>query len=147
MPIGSVELRLPVGGDFSQDNTGDLVLDIDAYSNPAATIARQYRLILSNPRLFDAENNPISVSDDPFYPNYGSGARAEVGEMQGQALTAAIGARIAAAEAVEPDIAPIPAPIISVTQIDYNTIEVDISVVSVTGEIITVPPLAITVGG
>src|SRR5579875_2187933 len=104
MPLGSTEVALPCGGDFTQQPNGDLVLVTDTLDVPAATIQRIARLILTNARTFDGYGNPVGRADDPLHPDWGSSARAMVGEPYTGAFVQALTAKILAALAADPSI-------------------------------------------
>jgi hypothetical protein len=136
------------GGDFSVDATGDLVLATDILNAPTATQQRIYRLLMTNPRFFDANNNPISFPGDLFASTYGSGIRALVGQMITPQLTALIQTQIVNALMSDPTIARSPAPVVTVTNVGSNTIQVSLTCTAVTGEVVTIPSFNLsTLGG
>lgn len=146
MPIGSVEIALPPLGDISQLSNGDLQLVADSPNVPAATIQRLTRLILTNARITDATSGITSMPDDLFNPSWGATIRGFVGApidaninvMQGQILKAL---------AKDPDISNVPAPMVLISQINAVTVGVQITCYALTGELITVPSLAIRISG
>jgi hypothetical protein len=135
------------GGDFEIDATGDVVLATDIQNAPLATQQRLYRLIMTNPRLFDAFGNPISYPNDLFAPDYGAGVRALTGQMITPALTSAIQSHIMDALASDPTVAATPAPVVTVAQAANNTVQVSVICTAVTGELITVPSFPLPISG
>jgi hypothetical protein len=136
------------GGDLSVDVTGDLVLAQDVLNDPTATQQRIYRLLMTNPRFFDDNNNPISFSNDLFAPAYGAGIRAQVGQMITPQLTSRIQYQIANALNSDPTIARSPAPVVTVTNVGSNTVQVSLTCTAVTGEVVTIPSFNLsTLGG
>lgn len=145
MPIGSVEIALPAGGDFSVMANGDLqlVADVPTVSPPAATTQRLIRLILSNARNVSQTDGIVSMPDDLFNPEWGASVRAAVGDPINATLTSTIQSRILKALALDPDIAASPAPVVTVQQTGITTVTVSVECSALTGELITIPSLAI----
>lgn len=126
-------------GDFEIDATGDVVLVQDVQNNPAATQQRLYRLLMTNPRLFDGSGNPISSGDDIFAPDYGAGVRALTGQMITPAFITSLQAHILKGLATDPGVAADPPPTVTITNVGNNIVQVDVSCNSITGEIVTLP--------
>jgi len=101
------------GADISIGPTGDFVVIQDTPGNPAASLQRLTRIILTNPIGFDAYGNGISRPDDIFNPWLGSGARAAIGQPLTPALAAWLQNNILAAIAADSNFATSPAPVVT----------------------------------
>lgn len=101
----ATELALLYGGDLSLAPNSDLQLSQDTLDEPQATYERVLRVVLTNPITTDASGNPLVRPDDLFHVNFGSGARAAIGEPFTPALVKAVNARITAALNDDPYIA------------------------------------------
>lgn len=130
-------------GDFEIDATGDVVLVQDVQNSPLATQQRLYRLLMTNPRLFDGSGNPISSGDDLFAPDWGAGVRALTGQMITDAFTTDIQTHVLDALASDPGVAQDPAPAVTVTSVGNNTVLVSVTCTAVTGEIVTLPSFSL----
>lgn len=144
---GAVELDLAAGlgwgGDLALTATGDLLKVVDTPTSVAATTQRLARIILTNPTLLDGYGNPIGRPDDIFNPQFGSGARALIGEAITPQLISAMQTRILAAIAADPGIATNPAPSV-VVQTDGTgdgLLYVSVTCYTIVGQIITLPSL------
>lgn len=140
---GNVEVSLTAGGDFSLASNGDLVLAVDVPNDPAATEQRIIRLILTNPRIQLADGQ-FTTPDDICNTDYGSGARALVGQPITDSLERAFQARIFKALSEDPTIASSPVPTVLVTRTGTYTVSVSIKCFAVTGEVIVIPSLALS---
>lgn len=140
---GNVEVSLPAGGDFSLQPNGDLVLVIDVPNVVEATKQRIIRLILTNPRLQLADGQ-FTNPDDICNVNYGSGARALVGQPITDALERTLQARVFKGLSDDPTIASSPLPTVSVERTGTYTISVSVTCYAVTGEVIVIPSLALS---
>lgn len=148
MPIGSVEIDLPAGGDFSQQSNGDLVLVQDTPLGAAATTQRIIRLILTNARIVYPDGT-ASPPDDKVNTTWGSSARARIGQPLTNALIGGLQSDVLSAINADPAITQIPAPTVNVTrapQFGPFAVLLDVRCETVTGEIITIPSLSLTLG-
>lgn len=147
---GSVEFSISeggYGGDFELDPvTSDLLLVIDQPGNPAATLQRLTRLLLTNPRPRDVDQNAIGLPDDLFHPDYGAGLGAAVGENFTPQLVNGMKARILAALANDPYISITPKPIVTISQ-SGALLTVSLSCYTVLGDPIVITQLPISGGG
>jgi phage baseplate assembly protein W len=127
--------------------TGDLLVLIDTPGNPAASLQRLARIILTNPTIRDAYGNPIGPPDDIFNPTFGSGARELIGQPLTGALVAELQGRIIAAIALDPNFATNPAPAVQVYTNGTNgadgRIYVAVQCSTVSGQIFTLPAMAL----
>jgi hypothetical protein len=121
--------------------TGDFLVLVDTPTDPAASIQRLNRIVLTDPLSYDADNNPAGRPDDLFNPWFGSGVRVAVGRPLTSALTAWIQNHVIAAIAADPNFSTIPAP--SVTPYVDGTgdgqILLSITVSTMTGVIVVQP--------
>lgn len=147
MPIGSVEIALPAGGDFTLLPNGDLLLIADSQATPSATKQRVIRLILTNARVTNSTTGAVSMPDDLFNPSWGATVRPSVGAPVDANLTSLIQSQIQLALALDPDISQVPAPIVTVVQSAITTVTVSVECTALTGELITIPSLAIPISG
>ena len=149
-PIGSTEIWLTPGGDFVQQENGDLLLAQDTAFTSDATIQRIQRLLLTNARLVSENGTPISAPGDLFNPNYGASLPALVDQPVTQAFINQLQARIQSALTTDPTISQNPAPSVSVSQTDPGTgqvsttsVFVTISAQTVAGQTVVVPSFPI----
>lgn len=145
--MGSVEVALPWGGDFSLDATGDLLLVQDGDGKYPALQQRIIQMLLTSPQLTDAAGNGIAGSaDDMFNPDTGAGLRRAIGNVENNALLSQIESRMLEGLAQEPDIAPYPAP-----QIEFivypNGIVCTITANTIDGQVLPLPPIPLTPDG
>lgn len=148
MPVGSVEIALPAGGDFSQTPNGDLALVQDTATGTAATTQRIIRMILSNARVLLASGQ-YSMPDDKVNSTFGSNARASVGQPLTSSLRGQLQAQIFDGLASMAEVASVPAPSVNVTaapQFGLYAVLVNVQCQTVTGEIVTIPSLSLTLG-
>lgn len=134
---GSVEWSIGqggYGGDLEQDPiTGDIKLVVDTVGNPAATLQRITRLILTTPRAFDSNLVAYGSGDDPVNPDYGGGLGASVGENFTPRLENAIAGAIKDGLALDPYIAPSPLPTVSVASPSRGAMIVSVTCSDVLG--------------
>lgn len=135
------------GGDLALTPTGDLLKVVDTPGNPAATIQVLTRIILTNPMLTNSAGQNVARPDDLFNPWFGSGVRALVGEPVTPNLVGSIQARILKAISSYPGIRSNPSPVVNVFTDGQNDGQVYVSVqcTTVTGEIVTIPSLALQI--
>lgn len=145
MPVGSVEVSLVAGGDIELQPNGDWVLAQDTLATSDATTQRLIRLILTNARFVDPNGN-ATMPDDICNPTYGSSARALIGQPMTAAIIGVLQANITAAISRDPTIAASPSPIVQVTQSGTFSVTVSVQVVTVTGEVVVIPSLALPLG-
>lgn len=144
-PLSAVEALLPYGGDYSITPTGDLAVIQDQPNNPQATIQRVIFLVMTNPAIPNILGTQTSMPDDPFNPQYGSGARAYVGRTNTVATIDAVKRNIQNALAGDPFISQNPKPVVNLSPgPDPSTILCQISFTTVTGQNATVPDLILT---
>jgi len=143
----AVELALIYGGDLAIMSNNDILLSQDVQGSPEATYERVLRIILTNPITFDANGNPLVRPDDLFHANFGSGARAAIGEPYTPALVSSVNARILAALASDPYVISIPTPTVKWTTIAPGAYNLVVSLTSVTGQPFTLPPIPLTATG
>lgn len=148
--VGSTEIWLTPGGDFIQMENGDVLLAQDTPFTSDATIQRIQRLLTTNARLLSENGTPLSTPGDLFNPNYGASLPALVDQPVTAAFLANLQARIISALLTDPTIAAIPAPNVTVSQIDPNSglrstssVFVTIQAQTVTGLTATVPSFPI----
>lgn len=147
MQTGSVEFALPWGGDFSLTSTGDIALVQDVPGSPTATVQRVTRALLSCPVLKDASGTIICRPDDLFHSSFGAGLRARIGDGITPNSIAQIQSAIEAQLSQDPYIATLPKPVVTVQQVDYQTIGVNVSFYSILGQQVTLPTINLTVDG
>lgn len=145
MAIGSIEVALDYGGDLVLAPNGDLALTQDTYDVGAATRQRMYRLILTNPTLYDVNNKPIGRPDDLFHPTYGSGLQNAVGQPITDALLYQLQSQIASAIATDPGISQSPAPTVTVVDSGGGFVNVGVSVTTSSGQLVTIPSLPLQI--
>ena len=148
---GNVELNLTNsgwGGDLTIDATGDIVLVSDQPNNPAASLQRIYRNLMTNARIFDDNGNPASSPNDLFAPGFGGSLRALTGQMMTPTLVGEIESNILNGLQQDPTIATSPSPTVTVQNAGSNVVQISLSCESITGETITLPsfPLSLTGG-
>ncbi len=134
-------------GDFAIDDTGDLVLAVDSATSSDATVQRVTRVLLTNPRLFDAAGNPIAEGDDFFHPDLGAGLRADVGENFSDSTIGSIKAAVLKCLADDPGVDPSNPGTVEVTAVDSVTVTVKIVLNTITGQQAPVPLLTLTADG
>lgn len=148
-PLGNVEIDLSnggYGGDFTLDPTGDLLLAIDTAQSVPASIERLYRLILTNARTNDSSGRIIAPPDDLFNVNYGSSVRAEIGEPFDDTFIAGVTGRVLQALAQDAGVRPVPAPTVTVSNGGNGIALIDVTLVLVGGQIVTLPTIPLQVG-
>lgn len=147
MSVGSVELYVDNGGwggDLVLADNGDLLLAVDTLDNPVATQQRLLRLIMTNPAINDlSTGEPISEGDDLEFPWYGSGIRAEVGQMITTDLLARVQASVLTALGTDPFVVQSPSPVVTVTTDNKSYIFLSVQVTLNTKRTVTLPTLAI----
>jgi hypothetical protein len=139
--MGSVDIAMTnngYGGVMLMTATGDVQLLVDTPNNPAATLQRIYRLILTNATLRDDEGNPIAPADDLFNPDWGASLRERVGEMYSNTLAQQIVNSVTKALAQDGGITQSPAPVVTVTQ-DVGAALIDVICYTKDGQKLTVP--------
>lgn len=143
----SREVKLDYGSDFELDATGDLVLVEDGNGEYPALQQRIIQMLLTAPQMKDASGNPVAGSaDDMFNPTAGAGLRRAIGNVENDALIAQIEARIIEGLSKEPDVAPYPAPQLEF-QVFPNGIIANLTVATVDGQVIALPPIPLTPSG
>lgn len=143
---GSIEIDISNGGwggDFSLDSTNDLVLALDRFNTSNATQERLIRLILTNPRISNTLTGLTLPADDRANPTYGAGARRSVGAAITEQLIAFLQAQIIDALLTDPGVVQSPAPQVTITQVGAFQLNVSVVCTSVSGQIITIPSLAL----
>jgi hypothetical protein len=143
----ATELALIYGGDLSIQSNNDIQLSIDVQGSPEATYERVLRIILTNPITYDVNGNPLVRPDDLFHANFGSGARAAIGEPYTPALVSAVNARILAALASDPYVVSTPAPTVTWTTVSAGEYNLVVSLTSVTGQPFTLPAIPLSAIG
>jgi hypothetical protein len=151
--IGNVEIDLSAGGyggDFSIDDTGDLILAQDTLLfgqlTPTATFERMVRVILTNARILDpATQAPISEADDIYHTTFGSSVRALIGRGITNDVLSGIQSRVTAALLSESYILQNPAPTVLVTNGGGGIVNIDVSVTLITGRTVTLPTQSLPV--
>lgn len=143
----SREVALSYGGDFVLDATGDLLLVDDADGEWAALQQRVIQMLLTSPQLADGSGNVIPGSaDDVFNPTAGAGLRRSIGNLENNALLAEIEARVMDNLALDPDVAPYPAP-----QLEFvvypNGVVANLSLTAIDGQNVVFPPIPLTPAG
>lgn len=108
--LSPLEVDLPWNGDFTFDDTGDLVLAADTPTSPDATTQRLVRLLFTSPLLKDRYGNPIAWPDDLFHPTWGAGLRAWVDSPFDDISLETIRSDTMAALLKDPGVSPSPAP-------------------------------------
>lgn len=147
-PIGSVEIAMTNfgwGGQMIMGPTGDVVLLQDVPGNPAATLQRIYRLMLTSCMTFDASHNPITCADDLFNVLWGVGLPSRVGQMFDNTFVSQITNQCLAALATDPGITETPAPTVSVQYVGGGAVAVNVSCNTIAGEVLVVPTIKIKV--
>lgn len=150
MASGAVEIDiangLGYGGDFSRTPDGDLLKAVDAPTNPAASVQRLNRIVLTTPVLIAADGTRIGRPDDLFNPTFGAGAGAMVGEPS-VTVVDGLRSRILNAIAADTSFASSPAPVVNVTDLGNGFVQVDISAQTTTGQLVTLPSMPLNVYG
>lgn len=123
-----------LGGDFVIDDTGDLLLAIDAPNYPIATEQRIIRLLLTN------------LNGDIFNPTWGIGLPSQVDTNFGPNSINQLKALINNWLSVDNGVAPSPPPSIIINQINFNTVTISISFTTPTNTIIILPDISLTIG-
>ena len=145
--IGSVEWSIGnggYGGDLDQDPvTGDVLLVVDTIGNPAATLQRITRLILTTPRAFNSNLVAYGSGDDPVNPDYGGGLGATVGENYTASLVNFVTGKIKNGLAEDPYIASNPLPVVSVTSPSYGLLLVSVTCTDLLGNQINIADLSV----
>lgn len=99
------------GDDLTASATGDLLL-----ASPSDTgVQRVYRRLLTNPQLSDPNGNPVASPDYTWHPTYGAGVPRKVGAPGNVPVTTAL---IRGQMLLEAAVAPSPAPVIQLTQVE-----------------------------
>lgn len=143
--IGSIEVSLEPGGDFELTPQGDLLLVVDTLDTSPATIQRLQRLIYTNPTVRDYSGNPIGRADDLFHPAWGAGAPAAVGSPITPRLLFDLQSQIQKALAADPYIATNPPPVVNVLNLGDNFVQINVTVSTVTGQLVTIPSINLQV--
>jgi hypothetical protein len=144
------DVAQPYGADFAITYNGDLALVQDTLQDPAATRQQLERLVLTSPTLQDVDGLAIGRPDNLFDGSYGAGMPVAVGEPITPALLHGIEARILQGIAQMPSVAQSPLPVVTVTQGSppyQNAVFVTIECQTVSGQTVTVPSLALNLGG
>lgn len=136
MTAGATEIFCEYGSDFAILPNGDLQLAQNTTDSTDATTQRIIRLVMTSPRLF-INGQYVTFPDDLFNPDWGSGQPQLVGKPI-SVIIPALTAQINKALANDPTIAPYPAPTVTITQANNNTVNVSIQCTAVNGNPVAV---------
>jgi hypothetical protein len=134
--VGSVEVDLPWGGDFSLTDSGDLLIAADTSTSPAATIERLTRLVLTSPSMLDPNTGTPIQADDIFNPTWGAGAQMYVGAAVNAKMIQSLRSRVMDALVRDPGISPNPPPTVAIQMVGTYTLLMSIQFTSSQGQII-----------
>ena len=136
-----MDLSLPWGSDLAIGPNGDF----KGVTDDAATKERIVRRLLTNPIGLDSNGTEVAECDYHFHPNYGAGTRRYVHGVITQELQQTVQQRVTDQALQEPSVVATPAPVVNVTKtLDGFGLAIDASVSTVTGGIVTIPTIAVT---
>jgi hypothetical protein len=143
----AVTLYHVYGQDLQLSPSGGLLLADDSGTVATASQQRLVRIVMTAPRMFDQSGTPIARGDDLFNQGFGAGLPALVDELVDQTVLFGIKTAILNAIAIDPNFSKTPAPQVTFSQPDPQTLLVFVAATTVSGQPVATPPIPLTVGG